>query len=90
MVDMSLCPSVVYYTWSDVNHADVDVADIDECQMPGSCSQLCENRVGSFKCSCRSGYQLDPGNRVTCLALGSVHVTLTLKPLLCTYNVQLL
>ena len=54
----------------------VSVADIDECQIPGSCSQLCENRVAGFKCSCHSGYQLDPGNHVSCLALGSCHILL--------------
>jgi len=49
----------------------VSASDVDECQIAGSCSQLCENRIGGFKCSCRSGYQLDPGDHITCLALGS-------------------
>jgi len=50
------------------------VVDIDECQTPGSCSQLCENRIGSFECSCHSGYRLDRGDNITCLALGCYYV----------------
>lgn len=51
----------------------VCVVDIDECQIPGSCSQLCQNRVGGFKCFCHHGYRLDHSDHVTCLALGCCH-----------------
>ncbi|ESP00656.1 hypothetical protein LOTGIDRAFT_112161, partial [Lottia gigantea] len=33
--------------------------DINECETPGTCSQLCTNTKGSFKCSCEEGYMLD-------------------------------
>jgi hypothetical protein len=32
-------------------------ADIDECDEPGSCSQVCLNLIGSFKCDCVEGYR---------------------------------
>lgn len=33
--------------------------DIDECQDPDACSQLCVNLEGSFKCECEKGFQFD-------------------------------
>ena len=40
--------------------------DIDECSMfNGNCSQVCINKMGSYGCSCQSGYQLATNNR-TC------------------------
>ena len=44
------------------------VADIDECQIPGMCSQQCENYKGGYKCSCFEGYALDPERNYTCKA----------------------
>ncbi|XP_050403401.1 very low-density lipoprotein receptor isoform X2 [Patella vulgata] len=32
--------------------------DIDECQLVGSCSQLCTNFKGGYKCHCTEGYTL--------------------------------
>lgn len=33
--------------------------DIDECaEGNGGCSQLCENKPGSFACKCNTGYSL--------------------------------
>uniref|UniRef100_A0A8C3B7D1 EGF-like domain-containing protein n=1 Tax=Cairina moschata TaxID=8855 RepID=A0A8C3B7D1_CAIMO len=34
--------------------------DIDECQNPGICSQICINLKGGYKCECSHGYQMDP------------------------------
>ena len=31
--------------------------DIDECSTPGTCSQICINRLGGFKCDCEHGYE---------------------------------
>lgn len=43
--------------------------DIDECQEPDTCSQLCVNLEGSYKCECRAGFHMDPHTRV-CKAVG--------------------
>ncbi len=37
----------------------VSCYDIDECEEPGKCSQLCENLKGSFSCGCFDGYIQD-------------------------------
>lgn len=37
---------------------DTTCLDIDECALPGTCSQVCDNTKGSFKCSCNKGYVL--------------------------------
>ena len=42
--------------------------DVDECEMEGTCSQTCINTVGSYKCECALGYQLD--NDGQCVAMG--------------------
>ena len=40
--------------------------DINECTVgTASCTQICQNTVGSYTCNCRSGYRLD-GNGYTC------------------------
>ncbi len=33
-------------------------SDVNECLVPGTCSQTCLNTVGSYKCSCYKGYML--------------------------------
>jgi len=75
--------NAVFCMWDNGCCAPASVVDIDECQIPGSCSQLCENRIGSFKCSCHSGYRLDRGDHITCLALGCYHVYI-----ICQRNAQ--
>lgn len=45
------------------------LADIDECQDPDVCSQLCVNLEGSYKCECETGFQLDPLTKA-CKAVG--------------------
>lgn len=32
--------------------------DIDECQEPHVCHQLCTNTNGSYTCGCKAGYEL--------------------------------
>ena len=40
--------------------------DIDECaENTDGCAQICTNTVGSFRCSCHTGYELDSDGR-TC------------------------
>lgn len=43
--------------------------DVNECKIPGICSQVCYNTKGSFKCICRVGYNLEPDRR-SCKAIG--------------------
>ncbi|XP_046845225.1 very low-density lipoprotein receptor-like isoform X2 [Xenia sp. Carnegie-2017] len=47
--------------------------DVNECkEVYGSCSQLCQNLKGNFKCSCVEGYFRELGvNHETCRATGS-------------------
>ena len=37
--------------------------DINECDVIGKCSQICNNTKGSYKCSCKSDYVLSPNGR---------------------------
>ena len=40
------------------------LSDINECNSGnGGCSQTCTNTLGSFQCSCASGYQLSSNGR---------------------------
>lgn len=56
---------------SGLNYTTIDIfcciffssLDINECEIPGMCSQLCYNTKGGFKCSCMDGYRLDPNGR---------------------------
>lgn len=48
------------------------VIDIDECSLPGYCSQLCKNSEGSFKCGCQPGYYLDIDDQATCRAISTL------------------
>uniref|UniRef100_A0A8C4ZV78 Low density lipoprotein receptor a n=1 Tax=Gadus morhua TaxID=8049 RepID=A0A8C4ZV78_GADMO len=45
--------------------------DIDECADPDTCSQICVNQIGGYKCDCREGYQLEPSTKA-CKAIGTV------------------
>eukprot|EP00920_Eleutheroschizon_duboscqi_P030216 GHVT01073229.1.p1 GENE.GHVT01073229.1~~GHVT01073229.1.p1 ORF type:complete len:902 (-),score=190.11 GHVT01073229.1:381-2942(-) len=43
---------------------DAPCVDVDECASEnGQCAHVCTNTVGSFSCSCRPGFQLDPDHR---------------------------
>ena len=53
-------------------------ADINECSVYGTCSQLCHNTHGSYTCTCVAGYKMveDPTMGRTCKAVGEcVHGT---------------
>ncbi|XP_068606389.1 low density lipoprotein receptor a [Brachionichthys hirsutus] len=45
--------------------------DIDECASPDTCSQICMNQIGSYKCQCEEGYQVDPATKA-CKAIGTI------------------
>ena len=36
--------------------------DLNECQVGGYCSQVCQNEIGGYKCSCQLGYGLAEDN----------------------------
>ncbi|XP_037718730.1 very low-density lipoprotein receptor-like isoform X2 [Drosophila subpulchrella] len=42
--------------------------DIDECETPGICSQVCVNEIGAFKCECEAGYMRLLKNHTRCKA----------------------
>lgn len=44
-------------------------SDIDECANPDTCSQICINQMGSYKCECEEGYQVDQATK-HCKAIG--------------------
>ena len=53
------------------------IIDVDECALnTDNCTQLCTNLVGSFECSCFSGFTLDTdgsscnGNALIAVGLG--------------------
>lgn len=46
------------------------VADMNECEPPGRCSQACINTKGSYKCECGDQYVLLP-DRHTCKVVRS-------------------
>lgn len=50
-------------------------ADIDECEVPDTCSQICINLPGSYKCDCNDGYQIDPVSK-TCKAESGSQIVL--------------
>ena len=43
------------------------LSDVDECKMD-LCEQECENTVGSYKCSCLIGFNLNPMDNETCIS----------------------
>uniref|UniRef100_A0A8C8DGT3 Low density lipoprotein receptor a n=1 Tax=Oryzias sinensis TaxID=183150 RepID=A0A8C8DGT3_9TELE len=60
-----LCPSG--YSLRDKRRCE----DIDECASPDTCSQTCINTMGSYKCECEEGYQVDPVTK-TCKSIGTI------------------
>ncbi len=62
----SLCISALFlmlFWWSS--------PDIDECENPDACSQICINLKGDYKCECYEGYEMDPVTK-TCKAVGKI------------------
>ena len=49
-------------------HFSLALSDVNECLIPGTCSQRCVNRPGGFKCACLKGYLNDPRDRTRCRA----------------------
>lgn len=47
------------------------LADINECATPDTCSQICINLPGSYKCDCKQGYEIDPASKTCKAATGN-------------------
>lgn len=43
--------------------------DVNECEIEGSCSQICINEKGTYKCECEPGYLRDPQDHTRCKAM---------------------
>lgn len=52
----------------ELNKTDHTCIDIDECQNVGTCSQICTNTKGGYKCECQEGYLIE--NHHFCRAKG--------------------
>ena len=49
--------------------------DIDECALgTHQCAQNCSNAVGSYTCSCRTGYRLS-SDRQTCISEFDINIS---------------
>lgn len=62
IVPYSLLCAAVTLNWT------LSLSDVNECLIPGTCSQRCVNRPGGFKCACLKGYLNDPRDRTRCRA----------------------
>lgn len=54
---MCTCPT------GEVLNGTFECMDLNECEPPGICSQICTNNKKSFMCSCTDGYILEPDKR---------------------------
>ena len=52
-----------------INLSTIAVADFNECNDTSNnkCDHICTNTNGSYECSCRTGYELDKTNNVSCI-----------------------
>ena len=41
-------------------------ADIDECTEISPCEHYCDNNIGSYECSCRTGFQINMFDSTRC------------------------
>ena len=56
--------ALLFYIKNDINYASSIFADIDECERNNDgCSQICSNTIGTYECSCNSGYELQRDTR---------------------------
>lgn len=54
--------------YSDV-HLAIPFSDVDECiNFNGGCDHTCVNTIGTYRCECRDGWQLDDG-QLKCIGM---------------------
>ena len=60
--------------FSTINDTKSDCTDIDECATEGQCGmhKICENSIGSYQCSCASGFLQVSENPLNCEDIGQV------------------
>ena len=59
----------IFSSSSSASSSSSSSTDINECEDPAACSQMCVNYKGDFKCECYEGYEIDPVTK-TCKAEG--------------------
>lgn len=69
LINNTLFLLILYAARKIVLFFSVFVSDINECANPDTCSQICINQMGSYKCQCEEGYQVDPATKA-CKAVG--------------------
>lgn len=52
-----------------INRVILKFVDVNECEIEGSCSQICINEKGTYKCECEPGYLRDPQDHTRCKAM---------------------
>lgn len=69
--EISMCFSIFWrdQTWLHSFTSSPRLPDIDECENPDACSQICINYKGDYKCECYEGYEMDLVTK-TCKAVG--------------------
>ena len=55
--DSAYCECGEGYTLHAINNTCLDT---NECSTANRCEQICTNIIGSYECSCMSGYSLEP------------------------------
>lgn len=97
LCSLFLSLSVLMLIWTSVSAFllyDVSVffpssfSDIDECANPDTCSQICINQIGSYKCQCEEGYQVDPATKA-CKAIGKYQPSVSFPLSLTHYYVTI-
>ncbi len=56
--------TIIYYA-SNENEM-FFIIDKDECIIDHDCTQMCNNIIGTYYCSCNEGYSLDTNDNKTC------------------------
>lgn len=67
-IHLSIAPSQMVW-FQVIDGFQTLLSDIDECENPDACSQICINYKGDYKCECYEGYEMDTLSK-NCKAVG--------------------